>query len=223
MRKIATVIAATGMAVAVSASPGIGATISASDITDGQASYTAPGSAVTLSASRGGSPTSLGFAGSTFGVTGGKQANLVDDQDGLPGGSDQEVLHMAFESTNGLASISFQWTRAASEGAIRLTGFVDDPRAAITANPNGNISVNYDSGSNELSIIHPWQGGNVSTVSLANLGASQGQTIELSVDQADSAGPQAGIHEIGYAIPEPASLALLGLGGALLVGRRRNA
>jgi hypothetical protein len=228
MRKIATFIAATGVAVAVSASPVMAGVINGVDVSDGQSSFSPTIGAVTLSASRGGSTSTLGSGGGVLGVTGGKGANKVDDTDGVPGGSDQEVLHMSFDSTYGLANISFKWTRADGGGAIRISGFSSNPGAAVTKDPGANdISASYDNDDNELSIVHPWQGPNVSIVSLSNLSASKGQTLDLSVDQTDlepnQGGPQAAVLGIDYAVPEPASLAMLGFGGTLVLGRRRNA
>jgi hypothetical protein len=197
-------------------------TITGAD-TVGLNTYTTMDGLVTLN------PFAAGLTPGTFnanpafiGVAGGSNANGVDDGDGdASTTADRESLEMLFDPTVGLSQITFRFTRADGPlptDGVQISGFNFNPGAVFSG---GTGSVSYDSGS--VFINHPWNGGTTTTVDFSSVSASFGQTLTLTANDSDEAGPQTVINSISYAaVPEPSTLALLGLGlGAFVLRRQR--
>lgn len=159
-----------------------------------------------------------------IGVDGGTNVNAVDDADGALGGADQEALDFELGALAGLTEIVFQFTRAdgpLGTDGVQITGFASDPGATGTP---GFADVRWDAGTNSVyAEIAGAQFNNAHTLSFANLAASTGQTLRMTVADSDEAAPQAALASITYdVVPEPSSTALLGLGGLALMLRRRR-
>jgi len=195
-------------------------TIFATDIANGSSSYTTSGGEVTLTpfAAGGGAGTFGAVDGGTqfFGVAGGANANAIDDADGDPlTTGDRESMGIQFDSLNYLSEITFIWTRAngdqPSDGIV-ISGFLSDPGAT---EDHAGGSVTWDSASGSVFFNYNWQGSTLGTISFANAGASLGQTLSISTNDSGAStegAPQAAINQIGFnAVPEPSSMAIIGL------------
>lgn len=190
-------------------------TIEVGDLTDGASSFTTTDGLVSLT------PFALDGSTGAFGATGVDFYGIQGDNDGAidevttGGVVERERLDVAFSPIAFMAGINFRWTR--SDGpldtdGIELSGFASDPMATVVAGTG--ISTTYDSGS--LFIQHPWNGGDISSVTFANSNASLGQVISITSNDSDQGNGQTAINLISYsAVPEPAAatcLTLIGLG-----------
>ena len=194
------------------------ATITAPDITSGSSSYTTGDGLVTLtpySAVTGaGTVGTLGAGVNFFGVG---ADNKIQDVDGDPATTgDREAIDIGLAGTVSVSGISFRWSRAAgaSPDGIVISGFLSDPGATTSSG----VGITYSSGS--LFLNYGWDAGTIRSFDFSNPAASLGQTLRVSVNDVDNAGPQASVNTISY-IPEPTVALLGGLGLLGLLRRRR--
>lgn len=124
-----------------------------------------------------------------------------------------------------MTQISFDFSRANGPGpgdGVFISGFSADPGAVITG--EGNV-VSFSDGVLELDLSS--FATEDDTLTLSNAVESAGQTLLLTVGDSSSNDSQFAITGIQYdndvfAVPEPSSTALLGLGGLALLLRRRK-
>ncbi|MEQ8211280.1 MAG: PEP-CTERM sorting domain-containing protein [Lacipirellulaceae bacterium] len=168
-----------------------------------------------------GNPTRLGLDNA------GTNNNAFNDPDTDPNNGNEEILEFIFSPLAGLSQIVWDFSRADGPGpddAVTISGFVSDPGATITpgvsvTNPN---TVSFSGGVLSLDITGQNFGGALDSVTLANPGASAGQTLILKVTDTTQGGAQLAIRSISYeTIPEPTSLVLFGLAGICMISRRR--
>ena len=162
----------------------------------------------------------------------GTNVNAFNDPDQIAGNANDETLVFEFSATSGLTQISYDFSRArgplATDG-ITISGFLFDPMATLVgpASATDQSSVSYNAGTGTLQLIiggGDFVGDDV-TLQL-NSSPSTGQTLTLEVHDSVQAGAQFAITGIQYnnasTIPEPTSVALLGLAGLPLITRRRR-
>jgi hypothetical protein len=194
------------------------AVINAPDITSGSSSFTTGDGLVTLTpysnVTGAGTVGTLGAGLNFFGVG---ADNAIKDTDGNPATTDdREAIDIELAGTVSLSGISFRWTRAAGTApdGVVISGFLADPGASTASG----VGISYSSGS--LFLNYAWDSGTIRSFEFSNLSASLGQTLRVSVNDVDSAGPQATINTITY-VPEPSAALLGGLGLLALLRRRR--
>lgn len=181
---------------------------------------------VTITPLLGGVASTFNGGAARLGIDGtGSNSNAFNDQNTTVGDADDETLQLAFSSTSGLSGLAYDFSRATGTGPedrIRITGFAFDPTAAVTAGGTGISSLAFSG--DTLSFQAFFLNDGTDTVIALDPLASAGQTLEILVNDTDQAGAQLAITSISYDndVPEPGSLALLGL-GSLLIARRRRA
>lgn len=174
---------------------------------------------ITFTALQAGNPATFNANADRLGIDDfGTNASAFNDPDTTVGNANDEQLQIDLGADAGLASMSFDFTR----GLIAVSGFSSDPMATIDV--SGSISnFMYDSGTGTLSFFLAGGGfnGTDRTLSL-DPAASQGQSLLVTINDANQAGAQLAIVGFSYenAVPEPASLGLLGLGALALIRRR---
>jgi hypothetical protein len=165
----------------------------------------------------------------------GTNANAFNDPDTDPNNGNEEMLVFNFVPTSGLTQLSWDFSRASGDGmtgGVAISGFLADPLASFagrSSDPDGavpDLNASYDSVTGTLFFQIPFEIGFANEdgiLNLANAAASAGAELTLKVFDEDQAGAQLAITSISYenAIPAPASLALVGLGGLVLARRRR--
>lgn len=118
----------------------------------------------------------------------------------------------------GVGQLRFMYSSAGT--TISVSGFLSNPIA--TSQPYGAPDIgtmSYSSGTLSIPITVSDTGGNEAIVNLANLYASAGDTLEVTV----SAGGYTALNQVTYTtVPEPTSLGLLGLGAMMLFGLGRK-
>jgi hypothetical protein len=214
---------AIGGGLAMLATAAQGAVINAFDVTNGSASFTTGDGLVTLTPYSQVSTSTVG----TFGVVVASPAsssffgvgtdNKISDIDGDPATTgDREAIDIELAGTVSLTGISLRWTRAAGAApdGVVISGFLADPGASTASG----VGISYSSGS--LFLNYAWDAGAIRSFVFSNLSASLGQTLRVSVNDADNPGPQASINTITY-VPEPSAALLGGLGLLALLRRRR--
>lgn len=169
-----------------------------------------------------------GQADIRLGIDGvGTNNNAFNDPDTTADNGDDETLQLAFSATSGLTGLSWDFARAdgplATDG-IRITGFLSDPTVGI-ATPltgPGTSGLTYSAGTLQFQLSGAAFSQTDGVLTLDGA-ASAGQTLTILVNDSTQAGAQLPITSISYnnEVPEPGSLALLGLGGLLIVRRRR--
>lgn len=213
--------------------------ISASAIpSSGPSSFTTSDGQLTLTPTDGGSTASIGGGGSgcCFGVGN----DQVNDDDGNPATlADQEAMAIGLAPQAYLNSLSFIFTRATTqlpagpaEDGIRISGFAADPGVSYYSEEDPVGTLNNVSGvegvsfsGDTLNIDHAWRGGAVTVFEFANLSATLGRTLTLTVADQDEPNPQANFRTVTYSVvPEPgASLSLGALASAFFAISRRRA
>lgn len=164
-------------------------------------------------------------AADRLGIDGvGSNNNAFNDQDTTAGNADDETLQLAFSATSGMTGLSWDFARAdgplATDG-IRITGFLADPNAILTG--PGTSGLTYAAGTLTFQLSSAAFSGTDGVLTLDGA-ASAGQTLTILVNDSTQAGAQLPITSISYdnEVPEPGSLALIGLGGLLIARRRRG-
>lgn len=216
-------VLALGGSLALCAAAANAAVINASDVTNGSSTFTTGDGLVTLTPYSQVSTSTVG----TFGVVVASPAsnsffgvgadNKISDTDGNPATTaDREAIDIDLAGTVSLTGISFRWTRAAgaSPDGVVISGFLADPGASTTSG----VGITYSAGS--LFLNYAWDTGAIRSFTFSNLSASLGQTLRVSVNDVDNAGPQATINTITY-VPEPSAALLGGLGLLGLLRRQR--
>ncbi len=156
----------------------------------------------------------------------GTNANAFNDSDTDPNNGNEERLEYIFNSTSGLNSISYDFSRAdgtTPDDGVIISGFLSDPGVTFSVS-DPDLTATYDgAGSVRLNIPGSLFGGTDVVVGF-NPNSSAGQTLVMSVTDTDQAGAQFAITEISYnnMVPEPQSLLLIGLGSLLICGYRRH-
>lgn len=129
--------------------------------------------------------------------------------------SGTETMTLQLAPGYGLTGFGDIYTRA----VITISGFVSDPGLNVGANP-GVLGSSYSAGTLMLDLN--WNGGGARDFILADVSASAGQLLTISLDFATA--PQWAITHLDYAqVPEPTamSIALLGMGLLIRRGLRR--
>jgi hypothetical protein len=126
-----------------------------------------------------------------------------------------ETMTLQFAPNVGLTGFGDIWTRA----EITISGFLSDPGLDVGANA-GVLGSSFSGGTLVLNLN--WNGGTVRAFTLADVAASSGQLLTISLDSATA--PQWAITHFDYAVvPEPSVAGLLLLGGGILLARRCRA
>lgn len=180
---------------------------------------------VTLTPLQGNTPATFNANAVRLGIDDfGTNANGFNDPDSVANNGNEEKLRFEFAPTIGLAGLAWDFSRAsgntADDGVI-ITGFVADPMATFSASSSSGLTATYDATAGSLRVNVVFFSSTLDSLIL-NPAASAGQTLLLAVQDTDEARAQLAIRSISYdVIPEPSSLALLGLGSLALVRRRR--
>jgi hypothetical protein len=168
-----------------------------------------------------------------FGIFGGTNNAAIDDGDGVLGGADAESLGILLNADNNimgnvgaLQSLSWDFSRAdgpAADSGVFISGFLADPMAVLSGAVS-NSSVDYSAGTLRLDLGATDFGNPDGTVTLGNLAASAGQSLNITIADSTQGFPQIAITNIEAlsVVPEPTSLALLAFGFAGLAVRRRR-
>lgn len=182
--------------------------------------------ALTLTPLVGGIPSTFNADAVRLGIDDGSvNPGAFNDPDTDPFNANGEQLEFVFVTTSGLTQISFDFSRANGPGpgdGVFISGFSEDPGAVITGADN---FVSFSNGVLELDLTS--FSDTDETLTLSNAAASAGQTLLLTVSDSTQANSQFAITGIQYdndvlAVPEPSSMALLGLGGLALLLRRKK-
>lgn len=175
-------------------------------------------------------PATFNASGDRLGIDGnGTNENAFNDANITVGDLGDELLLFELAPMSGLTQISWDFSRANGPDAnsgVFISGFLSDPNVAFSGVTTG-LTGSYDSGSGTLRLNVTTFTGPDTFVDFDPL-ASVGQTLTLRVNDVDQAGAQVALTSISYdnavvAIPEPASLAFVGIAAAGFVWRRRRA
>jgi len=222
--------------VASTASASISYTLSPADINGGDTTTASYSDAyVTLTPLKGGSPDTFNADADRLGIDGYVTNNAAFGGNGTGsynttfGDFDDESLRFDFAPGAGLLQISWDFARAdgpLTTDGVQISGFLSDPGAVLTGEVPTAVdssSVSYSAGTINLQLSGADFGNPDGFLTFSNPAASYGQTLLLTVADSTQTGGQFPITSISVsAVPEPGSLAMLGLLGVAAVGVRRR-
>lgn len=123
-----------------------------------------------------------------------------NDLDTDPDNGNEEQLQIQFQANAGLTEITWQWSRAdGPNGGVEISGFDHNPCASLGGVVIGQpVTYNETTKTVRFEIPGALWSGNTGSVSFADSGASQGQTLMVKVYDADQAGAQFSVASLSY-------------------------
>ena len=131
--------------------------------------------------------------GNFIGDSGGP-ANKINSWDG------DETLSISLAQNAQLTGFQLRWTAT----DLLITGFTQDPGAAISTAGGTNGTATWDPDNSTLLLSLPWDGGNDRTITFANPQSTTGQVLNLSFTR-DTPGWQASFVSFQYSASSPSS------------------